>query len=494
MTLGPNLTVAALCAGALLAAPPAMHAQGGQVGSAVPRPTIEMLLGTAKASLPDAPSELAAPYLLEIGRTEAMRARPGKSQPGLDDMARAFDQALQLSGGDEDTPQAKFRSHIKQFVEGRAVIFTAMLDRQQALALVRRADTPRASLYDTLLYGEGVSTRLEHKAPVLDVLAVVGECLRSGAFPYRGVTELIQDDAIPVDERLTLARMEVQYAGSDTLDDYELLNAPNALIRIHSTFPQMDGQTVDAATNILRLFDKIALGGKMAAGAARRNGTFLLSSLQQMDSSRAAELATTYPEFVASSATTASSDALFGALHKEKLAAAQDLPAVPPESAGSAMRFAAYAQRAQLLLKKSPAQSLDNAERAASLATPDLLSQDGMDEAVLQLAATFKTLGIPGRADELLGRALDALAASDLAREKAFREGDSQATQSFLEQQAGASDGEIWKALVLADRVNFPLTARRVLAWPGEITRIAALVGAAWGDAPNPNSIRPNRN
>lgn len=460
-----------------------------------PPPTLDLLLQTAKAALPNVPDEIAVMYWVDLGWAEAMRAADGKSQPGLDDLARAFDQAVQMPAGHDDSPEAKRQSFIRDHAEGEAVMFTGVLDAGQALALIRRADIPRASLYDQVLYDVGIMARFQHKVADLDPMTIVRECQRSGSFPYRGVTQIIQNDLVPVEQRLALARMVLQYAQSDDLNDkYELLNAPGALTPIHGVFPQLDSQTVDADTNILRQFAKIANSNGMAAGSARRQGTsFLLSALRQIDGSRADELASKYPEFVASSDLAASSQALFGALHDRQTAAAEELPPLPADTADAALRFAANAQRAALLAKKDPAQALDNAHRAAALATSDLLSENGMPETALHLAKTLKALQDNRGADDLLGRALDALAASDAAREKAYREGDETAIQQFVMQQAGARSAATWAALVAADQVDFEITARHALAWPAPITRVAALIATAWGDAPQPNSSRPSR-
>lgn len=459
-----------------------------------PPPTLDLLLQTAKAALPNVPDEIAVMYWVDLGWAEAMRAADGKSQPGLNDLARAFDQAVQMPAGHDDSPEAKRQSFIRDHAEGEAVMFTGVLDAGQALALIRRADIPRASLYDQVLYDVGIMARFQHKVADLDPMTIVRECQRSGSFPYRGVTQIIQNDLVPVEQRLALARMELQYAQSDDLNDhYELLNAPGALTPIHGVFPQLDSQTVDADTNILRQFAKIANSNGMAAGSARRQGTFLLSALRQIDASRADELASKYPGFVASSDLAASSQALFGALHDRQTAAADEIPPLPADTADAALRFAANAQRAALLAKKDPAQARDNADRAASLATADLLSASGMPEAALHLALTLKALQDNRGADDLLGRALDALAASDAAREKANREGDATAVRQFVMQQAGARSGETWAALVVADQVDFEITARHALAWPAPITRVAAFIATAWGDAPQPNSSRPSR-
>ncbi|MGH9520750.1 MAG: hypothetical protein ACRD2D_13915 [Terriglobales bacterium] len=461
---------------------------------AAPPSTRDLLLQTAKAALPNVPDEIAVMYRVELGRAEAMRAAPGRSQAGLDDLARAFDQAVQMPAGHDDSPESKLRGLIKDHAEQEAVVFTATVDARQALALIRRADIPRANLYDQVLYDVAIMARHKHKVADLDPMTIVRECQRNGSFPYRGVTQIINNDLVPVEQRLALARMELQYAQGDDLNDhYELLNAPGALTPMHGVFPQLDAQIVDADTNILRQFDKIANGGKMAAGSARRQGTFLLAALRQIDGSRAAELASQYPEFVATSDLAASSPALFGALHDRQTAAAEELPPLPADTADAAARFAANAQRAAILAKKDPAQALDDAHRAVALATADLLSESGMPETAFHLAMTLKGLHDARDADDLLGRALDALAASDAAREKAYREGDETAVLQFVMKQAGARSGATWAALLVADQVDFEITARHVLAWPEPITRVAALIAAAWGDAPQPNSSRPSR-
>ncbi|MGH9520761.1 MAG: hypothetical protein ACRD2D_13970 [Terriglobales bacterium] len=104
--------VLALTTAAALALP--AQTRSPSAGKDEQPPTIEMLLRTAKAALPEVPEAIAVPYLLQVGRTESWRgADAGEIQAGVDDMARAFDQARQMSTGDGDSPESKLRERSK---------------------------------------------------------------------------------------------------------------------------------------------------------------------------------------------------------------------------------------------------------------------------------------------------------------------------------------------------------------------------------------------
>ncbi|MGH9520760.1 MAG: hypothetical protein ACRD2D_13965, partial [Terriglobales bacterium] len=343
--------------------------------------------------------------------------------------------------------------------------FIAAFDGQRALALAGRADVDHGLLDDQLLYVSEARARMDGATSKLDTMEIVQQCEASGSFPYRGVTEVIKNGRLPEKRRLALARVELTYAQQDSISDrYGLLNAPQALIAVHGMFPQLDAQTEDAAANILRVLDQGAGGGTMGAAGARMVGTFLLTEMKQMDATRASELAARYPDFVASSPMAATGPAMGAYIQARQAASADDLPPAPADTDAVMTRFAAYSQRAAVLQKKDPTEALDNARRAAALANADLRGQSGMPMAALQLASTLKTLGADRDAEDLLGRGLDALAASDAAREKQYRGGDAGAAQRFAQEQIGLASSATWQALVKADQVDFETTARHALA------------------------------
>lgn len=272
--------------------------QGTQPAAIASPELVQELYQRAKRAALAAP-ELAAPREVAVVANDEMRMFPSQ---GLADFTAAYNLARAIRPPESaDDVAGQAREAIKADTELRAVSELAMRDEpEQALALTRLADVPKAPLYDQLILAaersgamppgrgrgrgspQGIASgsQASVSARLDEVTSLVDECMGAGSYPYTGVAMVLRRPGGAGLEQMLLVQDGYQWAGDET----EPTTISRALIFLqagHRAEPELDGALESTlVTLIQRLGQNPAETGVFATG--RSAGTRLLALLTQL--------------------------------------------------------------------------------------------------------------------------------------------------------------------------------------------------------------------
>lgn len=399
---------------------------------------VQALLNTARAQASAAPA-LAAPVILaDLARDEA---RLFPQQASADDTT-AFRLARALPSPDPTTPGAGALAAIKARIELEAVQAIA---RQRspaagpsafpdaafddALQLARRADVPKAPIYDAL-----IMLAAQRGARADEVMAWAQECARSdGTYPYRGLASALRSRRLDESGQLQLAAAGLSYLGQvqDAGQDTEALFFLQALRRV---LPQLQPR-VDAAIT--------AIAQSAADPGVAARATALLASARA--DAPGSGLAAPVFSFSAMVVAPLPSDA---------------------DSGGEVLGASAFLRlvhRAQMQAAGTPAAALASANQAAGMLTPALATAAPVE--VATLASVYSDLGAMPDAARVLSLALDAADRLGRAADDNFALADA-ATRAAQVEQLDSNAAAVIDVYSLAARLDPSTAALRAEASP----------------------------
>ncbi|MGH9518144.1 MAG: hypothetical protein ACRD2D_00780 [Terriglobales bacterium] len=478
---------------------------------------VQDLYRQARVAIQNLPNVVQPRLLMDVARDQ-LRQSP---QQGLDGLEQAFNLALALPS----TQEAE-----KVQVE-REVVFELALrgEAPHALELTRRADVPKAPLYDALIEMAGRAEfdpanhartlRQTGRQLAGTVMSMITECERSdGTFPYRGATVALRRESDALD-RLELTRAAYTWAGNET-DPAQIQSASVFLAVGHHLVPELDGILEDVLPSLISRVAASDLSGPLPLNKGL--GDRLMNLLLRVDPARAEALAAQFPTVGAGavnafnlagvSLADAQLQSLDGTSHPSPspalsaggggaartampltfrlgrsgatatfsttvTALADDSAADPAQPSGREA-FLQLLARAEATWRHRPDDALALANQASGLLDQALWS--GEPTAILRLATVYRELGDSGDANRLWSGCLqqaDRLAAAADAAEIA-----DPAQAATLVAGYGTPYAPVLEVYSLAARLDFSATAAHaeqaqfVLLKPAVLMRVA-LVG-----------------
>lgn len=404
---------------------------------AAARGLVEALFGSARADVA-AVGPLAAPVITADLARDEMRLFP---QQAIADYTAAFWLARALPLPASADPASATVEAIKAETERNAVnallrprpplrdtaaaAADADADAAAALQLARRADVPKAPLYDPLVM------RAAERGDAATVVALVQECARSdGTYPYRGLATALRSRRLDGSDRLLLAQSGLSYFGAVASTDQDA-DALFFLQAVRRETPTLAPE-VESALQAVLSTSADPRTRERAAALLQAGGTGL-------DSTPGGR-----PIFRFSVTTAA--------------------PVAPGsgESIGTSA-FVLLVNRAQMLARSAPGGARDAANQADDMLNAALLA--AMPDTAATLASVYAELGASADAARVLSLCLDAVDRTGAAADQTYANADS-ATRAAFVQRLDANAAAVIDVYSLAARLDPTTAATRAEASP----------------------------
>lgn len=458
----------------------AVEAAGIQLASApppaAPAPSAQSLYQRAREDLSAEPDALRGQLQARLAVLEAS-AFPARARV---DATAAFNAALSYDPPLWDS-QRGFGLAAKQIADRQAITALALSgDLKGALSLIPRADTPHASLYDTLLSIRGSSGG--SSAP----LRIVQACLQeTSQFPFQGVAHVLARQSMGAGGMTQLVLQGVSsIEGGVKPEMFQF--ATLFLTEASATLPAANDRIEDA---VVALLATIAADQAQARQSMDRlSGGQLLDLLAGMDPTRAAESRVSYPQFDRH----VPSILAMGFLGPLRAPTTAPPPRREPISVSALRHQAASAssgpERVRLLLAAADAELQAGDVRGASADVSDAAAawEPAMPVNLgIRLGSDLRRVGLPDHARQIFGSMCDHLAQA-LAFDQTHFSSDTGLEQTAILRRVARGDGApAAEAFAAIARVDFALAARKALALPpGYGTSL--VVAAVAASAPDP--------
>jgi hypothetical protein len=415
---------------------------------AAARGLVQALFGSARADVA-AVGPLAAPVITAALARDEMRLFP---QQAIADYTAAFWLARALPLPASADPASATVEAIKAETERSAVnallrprpprdsaaaaaaaAADADADADAALQLARRADVPKAPLYDPLVM------RAAERGDAATGVALVQECARSdGTYPYRGLATALRSRRLDGNDRLLLAQSGLSYfdAGASTDQDADALFFLQAVRRETPTLaPEVES----------------ALQAVLSTSADPRTRERAAALLQAGGTG-----AVTQPSVVVDSTPGG------GPIFRFSVTTAAPVAPESGESIGTSA-FVLLVNRAQMLARSAPGGARDAANQADGMLNAALLA--AVPDTAATLASVYAELGASADAARVLSLCLDAVDRIGAAADQTYANADS-ATRAAFVQRLDANAAAVIDVYSLAARLDPTTAATRAEASP----------------------------